>query len=656
MNYRKELDGLRAIAVFAVMLYHSGITLFGHKILPGGFLGVDVFFVLSGFLITTIIRSGINKDSFSVIDFYWRRIKRIYPALILMLVSVSVIAYVYLLPADLESFSKSLFGALTFTSNHFFLSEDSYTAAASVYKPLLHTWTLGVEWQFYMMFPFIMILIKRISDGWQLVFISFLAIISFAASQYMISGYKDTVFYLLPYRAWELLVGSIASYIINYHAIKIIKLRDKIGIISLISFVALVLSLILVNDSFAHPSYVTIIPVASTLMIITFSNERGIVFKALSLKPVVFIGVISYSVYLWHQPVFVFYRILINDSITMLSFLFLAMSSIIMGYASYKTIEQPFRSSGGSKIKLTTLTVPAVALCSFSFISISANGFPSRLEGNISKAYSIYDTLEYARLIDSKNIGENYKGEKSIKCDGRTVATACRFGDEKWITVGDSFVGQYENEINMRVSGLIAMSYQQCPYVSSNYWFGTAPECSEINKERDEFFKKIKGKHNILITANYEQFFNAKKKTNDPIGDANRGFSGGIQVKDKEIFDSFADNINKLIDSGHDVYLIYSTPKPGVDVKSIVFKQMRSTNSKYKETFTNDDHSWRRAEYIDHRLDLVIKDRKGLHKIYPKDILCKDKLCMLIGKDGGLYNGGDHLSSVGVTRIISGNL
>ncbi|MDZ6655701.1 acyltransferase, partial [Escherichia coli] len=161
LKYRKELDGLRCLAVMAVIIYHSGISLFGVKIFKGGFFGVDVFLVLSGYLITDIIINKLDSRSFSLTDFYWRRIKRIVPALIAMLVVTSIVAYKILLPNDLVKFSESLISAIYFGSNYYFLGEDSYVSNASIFKPLLHTWSLAVEWQFYVFYPFLLIFINK---------------------------------------------------------------------------------------------------------------------------------------------------------------------------------------------------------------------------------------------------------------------------------------------------------------------------------------------------------------------------------------------------------------------------------------------------------------------------------------------------------------
>lgn len=203
--YRSELDGLRAIAVISVIIYHAQLSFKGFSILSGGFLGVDIFFVLSGFLITGIL---IDKSP-TILQFYKSRIDRIYPALLLMLVLSCVFAYIYLIPSDLLNFIEQLKGATIFYSNYIFMFEDSYVADSSQYKILLHTWSLGVEWQYYLVFPFIIYGIKKIfSSKFELILIILFAS-SFFYCLYLMNINPTYAFYSTPSRVWELFSGGI---------------------------------------------------------------------------------------------------------------------------------------------------------------------------------------------------------------------------------------------------------------------------------------------------------------------------------------------------------------------------------------------------------------------------------------------------------------
>ena len=215
LKYRKELDGLRCLAVMAVIIYHSGISLFGVKIFKGGFFGVDVFLVLSGYLITDIIINKLDSRSFSLTDFYWRRIKRIVPALIAMLVVTSIVAYKILLPNDLVKFSESLISAIYFGSNYYFLGEDSYVSNASIFKPLLHTWSLAVEWQFYVFYPFLLIFINKFIKKYRVLLLILISVSSIVYANIIVSSYPDLAFYTLLPRAWELILGGIVSFFVK---------------------------------------------------------------------------------------------------------------------------------------------------------------------------------------------------------------------------------------------------------------------------------------------------------------------------------------------------------------------------------------------------------------------------------------------------------
>ena len=304
MKYRPEIDGLRAIAVISVLIYHAKFVVGESVLLSGGFLGVDIFFVISGFLITKIIAQDIRQERFSYGDFYQRRARRILPALFAVMLASAPFAWAWMLPDALLEYSHSILGALFFGSNFVFFLEDSYTAAPSALKPFLHTWSLGIEEQFYIILPFVLLfLLKRFNARTALWAIIGAAAASLIIAQALSTGWTDANFFLLPSRAWELLAGSIVAFLSLDHQKLIERIRFK-GHLCLIALVGLLVSLFTFTEATPHPSGLTAIPVLACAMLICFTQEANYISRLLSNIVLVKVGLISYSLYLWHFPLF----------------------------------------------------------------------------------------------------------------------------------------------------------------------------------------------------------------------------------------------------------------------------------------------------------------------------------------------------------------
>lgn len=376
-KYRAELDGLRAVAVISVLLYHVKFSLFGYEVFKGGFLGVDIFFVLSGYLITTIIFTQMNAGVFSLKDFFIRRIKRILPAMVAVLLVSSVFAFYFLLPDSLVIYVKTLLASLFFVSNLYFFGEDTYVSDSSEYKPLLHTWSLSVEWQFYLIFPFLCLwLFKRFKNK-KLTIIFSLFLLSLVLSNILAYRQPNFAFYMLPSRMWELMAGSIVAIIILENKLNIGKIYYKV--FPVVGLVLITLSILFINDGMLHPSVITLIPVLGTCLIILFSRDKNLASNFLSLKPMIFIGAISYSIYLWHQPLFVFYRIKIGE-ISMSTSILLILLSIAISVLSFYLIEKPFRTKQLSRWKLIVITASPIILIMFSVFILVKNSSSDQTE------------------------------------------------------------------------------------------------------------------------------------------------------------------------------------------------------------------------------------------------------------------------------------
>lgn len=274
MKYRKEIDGLRAIAILPVLLFHAGFRTFS-----GGFVGVDIFFVISGYLITKIILAELETSSFSLLDFYERRARRILPALLFTMFCTLPFAWYWMLPQDLKSFSQSLVASSLFSSNFLFYLTSGYFDTTSELKPLLHTWSLAIEEQYYILFPFFLILTHKIGKKYTIHFILLITTASLLAAQYGQLINHQLTFYMLPTRSFELLIGALTSIFFDSKSNKAsIKSQRLFSILGLM----LILYAIFVFDkNTPSPSIHTLVPIVGASLIIMFANDQTLVGKLL---------------------------------------------------------------------------------------------------------------------------------------------------------------------------------------------------------------------------------------------------------------------------------------------------------------------------------------------------------------------------------------
>lgn len=662
LSYRRELDGLRALAVIAVIIYHANLEVFGIQIFQGGFFGVDVFFVLSGYLITSIIRNDMAEGTFSFLNFYWRRAKRIVPALVAMLVVTTLIAYLVLLPSDLVTYVNSLKSALYFGSNYFFYSEDSYVADASIYKPLLHTWSLAVEWQFYIVYPVIVWFVNRFFKQYMFEVLLGLALLSLQLSSFIVGNYPDMAFYLLPSRAWELILGGLTTfYNRNRLPMATEGSLEKVCYkgLPLFGLFLIVHSMLFVGHEVQHPSFLTLFPVLGTCLFLMFSHKGEASSDLLSIKPIVYIGLVSYSLYLWHQPVFVFFRLIKHDYFRYEQFALLMVISLLLATLTYRFIESVYRKKGLNRYALSLPLVSVLLLGLFVHQTVQREGFPEHLRGVVREAYDMYKHIEFRRLEQPDNLGDSYRGEfkSRSQCNFRTVETACRFGDESWVTLGDSFVGQYDYALHEivqeRGEGMISLSYEQCPFVSPSIWFGNVAECSVVNKDRLALISNFNSPKKIILGTNYGQFSRPKNRTKNPIEDGKKDLIGGERAKGDIAWKSYSENINKLLSLGHEVYVVYPMPRPETDVKKAVFQQLTTSVSKYEDMWSSSKDTYSSIVSASQTLDEYLPNHPKLHKVMPQEIFCIDGRCKMIDeKYGGIYNGGGHLSYAGAKMIL----
>ena len=382
ISYRPEIDGLRAIAIVSIVLYHAKIVFNNTDWFEGGFVGVDIFFVISGYLITRIIMNEIMMHgSFNFLNFYERRVRRILPMLLFVIFVSMPFAWHKLFPADFVNYSDSIIASIFFVSNFFFYFNGmEYGATNSLLLPLLHTWSLSIEEQFYLIAPITLLIIYKFFRSHILVLLIIFSLLSFLSAIFMQEINPKLNFYFSLSRFWELLLGSLIVYVeLNY---KIPSNKIIRNIFPLLGLSLILYSIFFFNIQTAHPSFNTLIPVSGTVLIIIFcsdKNKSGIVSKILGSKPFVLMGLISYSAYLWHFPMLAFSRINSIEPNNLYK-VWLLLFVLLISTLSYHFIEKPFRNKNFIKIRQIILMLIASILIGVFIFTLSnyKNGFSER--------------------------------------------------------------------------------------------------------------------------------------------------------------------------------------------------------------------------------------------------------------------------------------
>ena len=394
-SYRPDIDGLRAVAVLAVILYH-----FNPGWLPGGFTGVDIFFVISGYFIIRIILNEMAAGTFSLVDFWERRVRRIIPAMVVVLTVVSACAYYFLLiPRDLADYGRSLMAQSTLVSNWWFMQQSSYFAAPDSNIPLLHTWSLYLEAQFYLLFPLLALLLySTVKKRLGLVMIG-LAVASFVYGVFLVyvnpeypfsipllphlwgaATNSSAGFYFIASRFWELLVGGIiAAYALE------IRNRQLAEVVALVGLGAIGAGLWFLSDATPFPGVAALLPVMGTAAVIVANiKHQTLARRVLSFPVLVYIGLISYSLYLWHWPLLVFarYQLIPPETLTLQNQVLLLIAIFILSVVTYHFVETPVRKKrflAGRENLFVAAFLSMVTLFAAGFVFVGTNGFPDRV-------------------------------------------------------------------------------------------------------------------------------------------------------------------------------------------------------------------------------------------------------------------------------------
>jgi peptidoglycan/LPS O-acetylase OafA/YrhL len=374
MKYRPDIDGLRAIAVLLVVVYHA----FPHA-LPGGFIGVDIFFVISGYLISTVLFQGIQGETFSLVDFYSRRIRRIFPALAIVLLATGVFGWFALRADELSQLGKHIAAGAGFVSNLVLWSESGYFDAAAETKPLLHLWSLGIEEQFYFFFPIILWLAWKAKLNLLKVTV-FVASASFLWNIFQYNNDTTALFYSPQTRFWELMIGAMLAYLTLHpprqlHRIGILRSAE---VRSLVGIAFIVVGVVTGGRAFAYPGVWAIFPTVGAALLISAGQTTKLNKYLLSFKPMVLIGLISYPLYLWHWPLLSYARILEGRTPSATVRVWCVIAAFVLAMITYRLIERPLRFHAQQARVALALLITVFSVGISGFVIHQQNGFPGR--------------------------------------------------------------------------------------------------------------------------------------------------------------------------------------------------------------------------------------------------------------------------------------
>ena len=417
-KYRWEIDGLRAIAIGFIILYNAQITVFGHQPFKGGFIGIDIFFVISGYLITSIIlKELVTTGSFSFKHFYERRIRRIFPPLLLVMLVSFPFAWMYLMTNNFVSYANSIITSLSFNSNFFYhYSANAFEQVGAFHKPFLHTWSLSVLGQYYILFPIVLIATFKYFRKYIIHILILGFIISLSLANLGSKNDPSAAFFFLHTRIWELMAGSILAYLeIEKNSKQ--RLKNNNNFLSFLGLILIFLSFFIFYyfDNLNNSSFVTLIPIVGVCLVIHYSTKETIVKKILSIRILNIAGLMSFSFYLWHYPIFAFVRTggIVTGNVTKKVLLIVVL--VLLSCFSYYFVEKKFRNKkfNFKKVFKILSTVGLIVLI-LNFLIIFNKGYPDRFKNlkNINENY-VADNFYLSKLRIPEESTEKKKFDKN---------------------------------------------------------------------------------------------------------------------------------------------------------------------------------------------------------------------------------------------------
>ena len=656
LAYRPEIDGLRAIAVGAVILYHAQITIFGQQAFKGGFIGVDIFFVISGYLITSIIlKELITTGSFSFKYFYERRIRRILPALLLVMLVSLPFAWMYFIPSSFIDFSKSILYSLGFSSNFYFhYSGQGYGAIDGLLKPFLHTWSLSVEEQFYILFPIVLLITFKYFRKYLIHILILGFIISLGLAEWSSRNYPSVSFYFLHTRMWELLAGSILAYF----EITLGHRSNQRTLNLILPGIGLILighSIIYFNDKMVHPSFYTLSPIIGVCLIIWFSNSNEIITKILSTKLFVGIGLISYSLYLWHYPIFAFARTINFSQGDISKKILIGITALIVSILSYLLIERPCRNKKNKfKIIFSGIIIFISILIIFNYKIIQEDAYKNRFPEILKKNFG---GAEEQRALLKNSDGVICDSGIIIRCEFNTSS------NKKIYILGDSHMGAIMFDLKNRVT-------------KKNYHFITSilPACmffpgfdlvknNELKKCNNDYFSELKQilskeKNSIIIIGGRLPVYLSNYYFDNQEGGVEGTRFSSKYISNNNKYDTIQSSFkNEVINlsKNNKVILIYPIPAVGWDPNKKIWLNRKN---KFSKTFnltkiTTSYEVYKNRTKSSFKLLDSIKNG-NVYRVYPHRLFCNTNIknrCVTHTDKDIFYSDDDHPSYKGAEMI-----
>lgn len=658
LKYRADIDGLRCLAILPVVLYHAFPS-----VISGGYVGVDIFFVISGFLITSIIYNQAVVGRFSYLYFYDRRIRRIFPALFFMLVVVCILATLVMIPSDLTNFARSLIPTATFWSNVFFWRSADYFAESSETLPLLHTWSLAVEEQFYVLFPPVVLLGLRFMGrrGLSIALVLALAL-SFVVAAYGVYMAPRATFYLLPTRAWELLIGSLL-------AIPLLpKPAQGLGKLLALSGLLMIGTAVLVYEADTpFPGLYALLPCLGAALVIYggFSATDGPARRFLELRPVVYIGKISYSLYLWHWPLLVSGRLYFGESLTALQAGMLVLASFALAAFSLHFVEAPFRKGFNRKGAVRSLVIGGIAIAAavmVSTLAVKAKGLPWRVSAETLAATAATkdrNPLRSRCLVGSPLM---FKGQRLPPLKGCLIgpgATEERYEVIVWgDSMADALVPGVADIVAQNGWTVREIGMQGCPpllnadiVVSRNTLRGD--RCAAFNQWAVNTIRAATGIKLVVISGRWSVWSEGGKDKTDLRflrDDANPELS--LENSRRVFRESLQASVQSVKQTGLSVLVVGQPPQ----------YPESPPRCKAYGSFRGDDSSGclgaprrevvKPLEYSNEVIREMSRTGVGVISLLPSDILCDEALCTAGNSNRFYYADNIHVSSTGARYIM----